>query len=69
MYGHEDTEVHYQVICRMGVDTDRYVMGFASNEEDLKEVMDNLKKTWRHVYASGYRVRKMPEPQSKRKKK
>lgn len=65
----QDTEIHYQVRCRMGVDSDWYVMGFASNEEDLKEVMDNLKKTWRTVYATGYRVTKPAEPASKRKKK
>lgn len=65
----QDTEIHYIVKCRMGVDSDWYHMGSATNEEELKALIDHLKTTWRYVYPIGYRARTVAEQPSKRKKK
>ena len=64
-------ETHYSVKCRMSNTDNYHVCGWAVDEENLKDLVDHLKKTWRYVEYNSYRSRVCevkPEP-SKRKKK
>lgn len=60
-------ETHYTVKCRMSVGDCYYVCGWARDEENLKELVEHLKKTWRYVEYSGYRARVCEPQPSKRK--
>lgn len=61
----------YYVRCRMDISQPGYITGYASDEENLKELVASLKKTWRYVEPMSYQVRNTtPEhPATKRKKK
>lgn len=62
-------EIHYCVRCRMSITDDFDVVAYAKTEEQLKECLEHLKKTWRYVIYDCYRARKITEISSKRKTK
>ncbi|AFH20964.1 hypothetical protein CL97_gp080 [Cronobacter phage CR9] len=63
----KDLETHYSVKCRMSLGDSYHVCGYARDEENLKELMEHLKKTWRYVEYTAYKAKAYVEPPSKRK--
>lgn len=63
-------ETHYSVKCRMSVGDCYYVCGWARDEENLKELVEHLKKTWRYVEYNAYRARVCePKPSNRKPRK
>lgn len=51
----------------MSVTDDFMVMAYTKTEEQLRETLESMRKTWRYVTYDCYRARKTTEIPSKRK--
>ncbi|QYC52575.1 hypothetical protein [Salmonella phage SSBI34] len=64
------TVTRWYVKCQMSVGDPALTQGWASDEENLKTLVEHLKKTWRYVTPHSYQARVVePKVESKRKKK
>lgn len=62
-------ETHYQIKCRMSVGENYHVRGYARTKDDLDELLEHLKKTWRYVEVYPYLSRVYIETKDKPKRK
>lgn len=53
----------YYVKCRMSAADEYFIAGWAGDEENLKELLESLRKTWRYCDPVSYRARECsPQP-------
>lgn len=63
-----ETVTRWTVKCQMSASDPAVTMGWASNEEHLKELVTSLKEKWKYVTPHAYQERKVTiKPETKRK--
>lgn len=65
----KDTVTRYYISCRMGVDDTWRVTDWLATADEITDVVEYRKKTYRQVLVNSYEARKCSEPESKRKRK
>lgn len=53
----KNTETRWYLKCQMSVDEIPHVCGWAKDEENMRELLDHYKKTWRYVTPIAYEAK------------